>query len=97
MSLAIIRALSPPPAAFEVADDSGFPLQFSAVKTGGIAWGRISFLRVTGAGSVTVKFREPRDGAETEAFTLDAGDELPGQITEIVAADNVCFPIKVFR
>jgi hypothetical protein len=68
----------------------------SLYSSNGKAWGFVRFLKVSGAGSIEVKFRYPRAGAATETFTMKAGETLPGQILALVSADSACFPIKVW-
>jgi uncharacterized protein YndB with AHSA1/START domain len=69
---------------------------FRAIKRAGRSWGNCRYLKVTGAGQIVVRFKLPRDGHETETLTMEAGEVLPGQVVELVAADNACFPVKAW-
>jgi hypothetical protein len=70
---------------------------FRNIKTGGRTWGSVRYLRTSGAGQIVVRFKLPRDGEETETFTMEPGEVLPGQVVELVAADPAVFPVKVWR
>jgi hypothetical protein len=60
-------------------------------------WGGVRALKVTGAGTVTVRLVSPRYGSATETFTMAADEVLPGQIAEITAVSGAVLPIKVWR
>jgi hypothetical protein len=68
----------------------------TSYSSNGKAWGLVRFLKVAGAGSITVRFRFPRDTSGTETLTMEAGETLPGQVVALLAADPACFPIKVW-
>jgi len=69
---------------------------FRTIKRAGRTWGNVRYLKVTGAGQIVVRFKLPRDGEETETLTMEAGEVLLGQVVELVAADNACFPVKAW-
>lgn len=83
-----------PTCAFQIASGG---VDFADIASGGVAWESVSFLKVSGAGVIEIRFAVPRDGHETETLTLEAGEALPGQIVELVVADPACYPIRVWR
>lgn len=84
-------------------DSSTFSFQTSAamdfratVKRNGRPMSHALAVMVAGAGTVELRLKLPRDGAETETFVLTEGQTLPGKFVEIVSAESACFPITVW-
>lgn len=55
----------------------------------------VDYVRVTGAGSVTLRPKLPAEGHTTETFLVEAGHVIEGQWLELVDASPACFPIDL--